>query len=37
MISCIPCEICDTPGIYKTNCGPISAGYCVSCTNPSVQ
>lgn len=36
MSSCTPCEYCNTPGIYKTGCGPVSAGYCTVCTNFAV-
>jgi hypothetical protein len=37
MTSCTPCEICNTTGVYKAGCGPISSGYCTQCTNPEVQ
>ena len=36
MVSCTPCEYCITPGIYRTGCGPVSAGYCTVCTNSAV-
>lgn len=37
MISCTRCEYCSTPGIFRTGCGPVSAGYCTVCFNPAVQ
>lgn len=36
MGACLPCAICNSPGIYRSGCGPVSAGYCASCSNPAV-
>jgi hypothetical protein len=34
MGACVPCAICNTPGIYRAGCGPVSAGSCTTCSNP---
>ena len=36
MGGCLPCAICNTPGIYRYGCGPVSTGACISCSNPAV-
>lgn len=33
LAACTKCELCTTPGIWRAGCGPVSAGYCASCTN----
>ena len=35
LTACRPCDYCTTAGIFKAACGPISAGYCTTCTNPT--
>jgi hypothetical protein len=32
--ACLACQYCTTNGLYKSQCGPVSAGGCVSCTMP---
>ena len=34
--ACLTCEWCTTNGLYKSQCGPVSAGSCVSCANMMV-
>ena len=36
MGTCTACDICNTVGVYRSGCGPISAGSCSVCTNPVV-
>jgi hypothetical protein len=36
MATCTPCSICNTAGVYRSGCGPISAGSCSACSNPVV-